>query len=336
MQSIAPNRWVGGIAWARHARSGCAIALVWVSGVAAGQSRDGAAAEALFRSARAELDRGNYASACQKFAESNRLDPAPGTVLNLGLCLERIGKLASAWEAFRQVSESVTDERRELARRHAAQLEPRLPWLTLSLPPDCPDGTRVSRDGVELRGASLRVPLPADPGVHWVVVDAPGHQKSTMRIELGEGERRHVVAPIGPALAAKPASGNTDEKPPQARATSTPHDQAGTSAGELAWIAGGVGVAGIATSLATGALALSQRQVVRDHCEGGFCDNRGLDAASSGRTYATVSTVSGMVGLVGIGVSSYLFLSVGRDQAMDTRGGATASPRVQLYVGSTF
>ncbi len=50
---------------------------------ASANQRDPAAAEALFRSGRVAIEKGDYASACPKFEESSRLDPAVGTTCNL-------------------------------------------------------------------------------------------------------------------------------------------------------------------------------------------------------------------------------------------------------------
>ena len=60
------------------------------------------AAEALFSAGRADVERGDYASACPKFADSQRLDPAPGTLINLADCEEHVGQLARAWQHWRE------------------------------------------------------------------------------------------------------------------------------------------------------------------------------------------------------------------------------------------
>lgn len=296
-----------------------ALSLALLTTPIAGQPRDRAAADALFQAARAEFDRGEFASACEKFAESHRLDPAPGTLLNLALCHEKTGRVASAWEGFRKVAEMLHDERVDFARSRSSSLEGRLPWLTLLVPKEAIDGIRVFRDGIELGSASLGVPLPVDPGTHTVVVEAPGRLRSTQTISLDESQRLEVTLELGPD---QPVS------PPLARstrpATAAPAPPAGDNT--WAWISGGVGAVGVATSLATGAMALSSQRTLEDHCIDRQCDDQGLDAARAGRTYATVSTVSGVIGVLGLGVGTYLLLAPSGEQQLSTELEASAMP----------
>src|SRR5687768_5789067 len=66
-------------------------------------ARDPAAAEALYRAGRDAAKKGDWEKACAQFAESQRLDPAPGTLLNLADCEERRGLIASAWTHYTEV-----------------------------------------------------------------------------------------------------------------------------------------------------------------------------------------------------------------------------------------
>ena len=100
-----------------------------VPGASAGTSQR--AAEALFVDAKRLIEKGSYADACAKFAESQRLGPAPGTLLNLADCYEKNGQLASAWFAFRAATTASEQIGRtawaEQSSARARLLEPRLP-----------------------------------------------------------------------------------------------------------------------------------------------------------------------------------------------------------------
>ena len=96
-------------------------------------------AEALFRDGRNLIRRGKTAAGCDKLAASERLESSVGTLLNLGDCREKLGKLASAWAAFRKAEAMAKrsggdDKRRDEAARRAAQLEPRLANLEIDVP----------------------------------------------------------------------------------------------------------------------------------------------------------------------------------------------------------
>ena len=55
---------------------------------------DRVAAEALFDEGRNLVAAGKIAEACPKFADSQRLDPSPSTLLNLASCWEKLGRTA--------------------------------------------------------------------------------------------------------------------------------------------------------------------------------------------------------------------------------------------------
>src|SRR5689334_25276356 len=130
-------------------------ALTLASGSAFAQQRDATTGEALFRAGRTAAEKDDYSTACPKFEESNRLDPALGTVFNLADCDEHIGKIATAWQLFKEVAQRLPpgDDRIGIANGRAAALEPRLPKLLLKVKTPLPSGTTVLRDGVELGNA---------------------------------------------------------------------------------------------------------------------------------------------------------------------------------------
>jgi tetratricopeptide (TPR) repeat protein len=128
----------------------CASVVV-TSGVAFGQ--DIAAAEALFREGRELMDKGDYTAACAKLAQSQRLDASSGTLLNLAMCHEKQGKNATAWAEFlaaaRLAASQNKADRADEAKQRAAELEPKLTYLTIVVAQPV-DGLEIRRDDVKL------------------------------------------------------------------------------------------------------------------------------------------------------------------------------------------
>lgn len=270
------------------------LALGLVPVAARAEQHDSAAADALFEQGRKAADAGDFVTACQKFYESNRLDPAPGTVLNIADCEEKQGHVATAWTRFEEARQRLpeSDERAGIARQRAQQLKPRIPLLTVRLVAP-PAGARVLRDGIELGAASLDTPLPVDPGPHEIVVEAPGRARGSLRFSLAERETKTVEVRAGAE-----AEQRKRLPPPPSNSSST-----------LGWILGGVGVVGLGVGTVTGLMVLGKKSTADDHCPGKRCDQTGVDAAEDGRALSPVSTVGFIVGALGLATGAYLLLS---------------------------
>ncbi|MFO0677870.1 MAG: hypothetical protein U0169_15135 [Polyangiaceae bacterium] len=247
-------------------------------------------AERLFDEARALLDADHVSEACAKFAESQRLDPGGGTLLNLASCHERMGAVATAQAEFdAALSLALRDKRQDretFARERLAALGPTVPRVTLSVGPEAarPDLV-VTVDGREIPTERWGPPIALDPGRHTIAAKAPGHRPFSLTVLL-----RNDGATLGveiPALAADAVS-------PTSPATRGPSPWFYAGAGALA--------AGLVTSAVTGGLALSAHGAVGEKCDRatGVCaDPTGIDDASRARTLAWVSTVSLGVGVAG-------------------------------------
>jgi hypothetical protein len=175
------------------------LALVAVPRPAAAQGRDPSAADALFRQAREAMSHGDVTTACSRFAESQRLDPAPGTLLNVAQCEERQGKIAASVAHLNDVIESLPkdDFRLGYARAQLAALRPRVPTVTVMLAKENATGVRVIRDDIELREASFGMPMPLDPGTHVFIVRAEGREDARERVMLREGQHVTLTLSVG-------------------------------------------------------------------------------------------------------------------------------------------
>ena len=190
---------------------------------------DGALAEALYQQARHLMQQRQYSEACPKFAESQRLDPATGTLLNLAACHEAEQKLTSAWveyaQAETQARRDQRDDRVRYAHEHGAALWARLARLQLLVDAsaDLPD-LDIAIDGVTIRGPARQVPTPLDPGVHVVEARAPARQTWSQRVTIDQQPslvtiRVPMLAPMieseSAGLAApKPIGANTSPDAP--------------------------------------------------------------------------------------------------------------------------
>ena len=313
--------------------AGLAVCVCTATPAAFAQSSDPAAADALFQKGREAAEKGDWAGACPKFAESQRLDPAPGTLLNLADCEEHLGQLASAYEHFKTALETMapSDDRIPFARQHMAAVEKKVPHLTLNAAPDLPPGAKVMRDDVQLGSASFGLAIPVNPGTHTILVSAAGHADRKVTITVKAGDALAIALRAGEAE----ASATPIVAAPGSASPSLPTPDAAPSAGgggdlkrPLGIAVGAVGLAGIAAGAVTGILVLGKKSIVNDpnHCDPvtHACDQTGLDAASDGRTLSTVSTVAFAAGGAAVVAGLILFLTGGSSRA----GGSSSAMTV--------
>ena len=176
------------------------FALVgWPVGVSA--QPVGAQAEVLFREGRDLMAAGKYAEACAAFEQSQKLDPATTTLLNLAACREKLGQLATAWGLFldaerqtRSASDSAGQQLHDVARSRARKLEPRVSKLAINVPDESKiDGLEIVRDRQRIEAVMWNRALPVDGGTYTITAQAPGaNEWSTTVIVANEGDTKTV------------------------------------------------------------------------------------------------------------------------------------------------
>jgi hypothetical protein len=329
----------------RLGRVGLLVALAlgaatWCGDACAQEKRDPVAADYLFREARKAARAGDYAKACPLFVDSLRLDPGTGVLMNLADCEEHLGKVASAWEHWREALDTLhgkNDKRAALARRKIAALDKRLPRLTLRLEPGAPPDTRVERDGLEIGGSAIGLPVPVDPGTHKIIVRAPRHQDRTYTIALSEAQvAEQSVSPGGDApdrtASTTPSSFTSSFSSDPSAAPPPPPPASGTAARMVGYGFVGVGVIGLGVGAVAGLVALDKKNTVQQHCQAdpaggvGCTDQTGLDAAATGRTMSTVSTIGFAAGAASVAIGVVLLVTSGHG------GGTTTTALTPQYL----
>ncbi len=277
-------------------------------------AQDPAAAEALFNKGVDAMKASKFDVACPAIAESQRLDPRPGTLFTLAECEAKAGKIATAlvhYDDYLHLVDTLPDaqkqrhaQRADIAKGQKKTLAPDVPTLTITVPKDAPPDLRVTRDGTEMASASLGVALPVDPGEHVIVTTVGAGPKREQRVTVEKREKKSLEVQWNSPSAGAPTGTATASAPPDGALNTGP---SGQRIG--AYVAGGVGLAGLVLGGVTGGLALGDKGTVDANCPNKVCDDAGSKALESGRTMGLLSTVGFAVGAAGVAGAVILFLT---------------------------
>jgi hypothetical protein len=268
---------------------------------------DKALAQSLFDEGKKLMGEEKYAEACPKLAESQKLDPGGGTLLNLAVCHQKEGKTATAWaefeEALSQAKKEGRAEREAFAREHIAEIEPKLSRLTIAVTPAAANvaGLQVKLDGGAIGKAAWGAAIPVDPGKHTLEATAPGKKTWTGDVEIGaDADKKSIEVP---ALADAPAEA------PKTTTTNTTTDVTPSNQKTIGFIVGGVGVVALGVGAVFGIRSFSKWSERNDNCPNDVCNAKAKEAADSATTSANIANVGVGVGLVAIGVGAFLILT---------------------------
>jgi tetratricopeptide (TPR) repeat protein len=302
-----------GSGWSvRWRRVSCAVLLLGAGALAAApasaQSAESQAAEALFRQAKALLERGELAAACEKFAASQALEPGLGTLLYLGDCYERAGRFASALATFQEAADLAKQRddapRLRLAQVRVSALEPRAPTLEIRNGP-APQGVdlQITVGGVPLPRADLGRAVPRDAGSYEIRFSAPGHEPFVAQIDLKNADAVVVTIPrLVPLQSPAGASARSPEP-------DVPQDSTQRT---VAWVVGGTGAALAVTAGVFAVLAAGKNSDSKNDCDSANenrCGPTGVGLRDDAKDLANLATVFGVLGGVGVAGGIVLYIS---------------------------
>jgi hypothetical protein len=264
-------------------------------------AQDTTKADETFHAGRELMKDGKLAEACPKFEESQKADPAPGTLLALAYCQELSGLLASAHANYLAAADLAAKEgqpeKQKASAERAEALAKRVSTLTILVPAQLTRqaGLRIKRDGIEVDRTAFGSPISLNGGTHAIEVTAPGRERwagvvtlqteadhKTLQLPDLEPEQSVFIETTGPRrlqphYAAPPLESASVRRTRQA------------SFGFA--VASGVGVGmGVAFGIAAKSRNDSSNQ--DGHCDSSGCDRYGAERREAALDAARVSTWS--------------------------------------------
>ena len=307
---------------------GAVVLLAGMVGARTAHAQPSEADRASARSLAAEgydaLERKDYPTAVDRFRHADALVHAPTISVDLARALVGMGKLVEASERYQLViregvpkgSPASWRKALEDAQSEAADLEPRLAWVVIHVMG--PLDPEVTIDGLRVPEGAIGARRAADPGSADVRATAPGFEPASETITLKEGEEQTVTlvlkkSPVEPKpLAAEPTPVATTQKKEE-------------SSKLPAWIAFGVGGAGLVAGSITGVLALSAHSELETECPTGTCyltpenEHEVKSDLSRYHTFGTISGIGFVVAVAGGATGAVLLLTGSKTESPSQR-----------------
>jgi len=250
---------------------------------------------------------GDCTGAVDPLSRSEAMHHAPTTLAILGECHIMLGKLVEGAEELTRVVRENLDPlapasfhtAQDRARVRLEETRPRIPKVRLIVRGAARNATLTVRfDGDSIPVASLGLDRPVDPGAHHVEVSATGYNQASGDLTLREGETQE----LGLELVRLPEA----ESSPTAQ-----RDGIGSTAGAAshgprsrvpAYVATGIGAAGIAAGSVFGIVTLSKTSSLDRTCPTrSTCPASAQSAIDASKTTAWASTIS-----IGVGSAALL------------------------------
>jgi serine/threonine-protein kinase len=312
--------------WRRALGCGALLWLLSSVGAEPAARAQALAARALFDEARRLMSAGQFAAACPKLEESQRLRAGIGTQFNLAECYEKLGRSASAWSLYLRVAADTKalgqPEREQVARQRARALEPRVAYLVLQVSAPVA-GLQLTLDASALGPAVWGIATPIDPGEHAVVAQARGYTawQGVARIPdraaritldvprlLPEAPAARASAAASPAAAAAKSPGPTLASSPADSGSASEPDHT------VPYVIGGVGAGFVVLSGLFGLRFLHDNNEAKKICvsNSNACPHDEIEhhqsLLGSARDARKAGFGSLLLGLAGLGVSAIWLL----------------------------
>lgn len=278
-------------------------------------------AQAQYEQGVAAYKNGKYADAASFFGRSYNVVASPNSHIMYARALRESGKLDAAYEEF-GITQAEAAEAAEQLPKYAATAQAAESEMHDLL-------KRVAAVSLEVVGDPSEVTLYVGtrevPRDRWrAVAVTPGNVDITARLPGGHRIWQSVEARTGnvvrvkidvaaealhsAALPALPPPPPPQSRPGPAEPPAGGPHRSSHSMLPYAYVAGGVGAAGILTFIIAGAMSRSTYNDLESSCPNGVCPASEAGKIDSGKTQQTVANVGLVVGLLGAGAGVTLFV----------------------------
>jgi hypothetical protein len=298
-------------------------------------------------------NQGQWPEALNAFNRSSKLRPHPVTTYNLAYCERALGHYTRAYKLFRRTlveheaaaGGTLPDDLLALTKGYLPEVEQRLARATVQMEspiaalsvdgtplealsgPGEPTlvliaGTREDRGSEIPAAASFDVLL--DPGTHLFLVSSPGAPDKMVSEAFAAGVvRRLRLSAAGPSQAQPPPLvSSPPQKPEKASADHT-----------WAYVAYGVGGAGLVTGSVFGILAMNKQSSLDKLGCPSSCKRGTEGDIDVMKTDAWVATVGFGVAVLGAGLGTYLLLATPGERE---RPKGSPSATIEPWLGPTM
>ncbi|MBI5534953.1 MAG: hypothetical protein HY898_19655 [Deltaproteobacteria bacterium] len=305
---------------------------VTVEAATAAQKKE---AQGKFLKAMTEYEAKKLDKALAGFKASYDIVASPNSHYMIARTLRDLGKLNEAAAEYQGVIDEASKDTRygdtlSSAKSEFDELKTRLAFVTVELKGAGPDA-KVEIAGKPLDAAKVGTPVIVEAGAVTVIVrTAKGEEKKTVTAAVGKTEA--VTFDFAAAAVAPTPTGPTQDQPGGVKV-----DTKKFGMKQWAYVAGGVGAAGLLTFGIFGLMNNAKYNDLNDACAGGHCPPDKSGDIDTGKKYQTIANVGLVVGIVGIGTGTVLYvLGSKKKPAEQPPASARMMPQVAVGPGSVL
>jgi hypothetical protein len=296
------------------------------------------AAQRTFQAADDLFDAKRFDEAITAFRASWEIVASPNSRLMIARSLRELGRLDEAYAEFvatiddAKAGDKYADTKRA-AEDELRQLKAKIGLVELKFQGGAPAG-KVMVGPKAYDSSSLNKPIVVTPGAITVVATADDGHEVRKEAKVEAGATTAIEIDLTPTAPSEGTPANKPVTAPPAKDEPTPKPSSDLRT--YAYIAGGVGAAGLVAFTVFGLMNNSKFNSLESDCnDAGHCSSDKQSDIDAGKRYQTFANIGLVVGVLGVGTGVTLFLLSGDsgEKKSATRPALRIGPRSVAFEG---